>query len=84
MYIFTENVENVESVSNFAVDCVVLNTLAGNIGPCNLQLVLEHLISKMRALGLQLDQFSEENFIDCFGVPSNEITQVSARDFNFS
>ena len=82
MYIFTENVENVESVSNIAVDCVALNTLAGNIGPCNLQLVLEHLISKMRALGLQLDQFSEENFIDCVLV--NEITQVSAPDFNFS
>ena len=42
MYTFTENVENFGSVNRFAVDYVVMNTLAGNIGPCNLQLVLEH------------------------------------------
>ena len=42
MYIFTENVENFESVNHFPVDYIVLNTLAGNIGPCNLQLALEH------------------------------------------
>ena len=45
MFIFTENVENFGSLNHFAVDYVVLNTLAGNIGPCNLQLVLEHCSS---------------------------------------
>ena len=42
MHIFAKNVENFGSVNHFAVDHIVLNTLAGNTGPCNLQLVLEH------------------------------------------
>ena len=45
MYIFTENVENFGSESHFAVDYVILNMLAGNTGPCNLQWVLEHCSS---------------------------------------
>ena len=58
MYIFTENVENFESVNHFPVNYVVLNTLAaGKIGPCNLQLywysnIVQALTSKMRALGM--------------------------------
>ena len=45
MYIFTENVENFGSVNHFVVDYVALNTLAGNIGPCNLQLALQRYCS---------------------------------------
>ena len=56
MYIFTEIVENFESVKHFAVNYIVLNTLAaGKTGPCNLQLfwysnIVQALTSKMRAL----------------------------------
>ena len=72
MYIFTENVENFGSESHFAVDYVTLNMLAGNTGPCNLQLVLEHCSS--------FNYFC----LTVFGVPSNQFAQISTQYFNFS